>query len=109
MKDGEHRQAPLVPIQRISTVPLYFFVAGEDLFCPAAQAIETAEAIGDTVREVRIFDRQGHEYFTMSLDTVLMRSLLHALGTVETPIKAGFQHHWRAWEENHFMGFAPFF
>merc|ERR1712060_239053 len=103
------RQTANVPIETISDIPIYMFVAGNDNFCPREQAEWTAEQIGDAVREVRIFDGQDHGYFTYSLDLVLMNSLLYALGHAEDVSKTRFFHDSAAWEENNEIGFAPFY
>lgn len=79
IKNDTHRIATDVPISSISEVPVYIYVAGDDLFCPKEQAFWTADQIGDAVQEVRVFDEQDHSYFTYSLDLVLMESLLYAL------------------------------
>lgn len=56
MKGDTNREAPDVPLSSISEVPIYVFVAADDLFCPYDQAIWTADEIGEAVREVRVFD-----------------------------------------------------
>ena len=89
-------------------MPVYVYVAGDDIFCPAAQALWTAEQI-DSLREVRMFDEQGHDYFTYAMDYVLMESLLFALGQKENTRKTKFHHNWEVYEENSLMGFAPFY
>ena len=109
MKNGENRQSEEVPINQISRVPIYIFVAADDLFCPYEQAVWTADEIGEAVREVRVFDEQGHDYFTYSADLVLMESLLYALGAAENPLRTIFHHDWEAWEQNNLMGFAPIY
>ena len=45
MKKGEDAQRVTkeVPIETIDKVPVYVFVAEDDIFCPAAQALWTAE------------------------------------------------------------------
>ena len=109
MKGEEFRDAPLVPIETISEVPIYIFVAANDLFCPYDQALWTAEQIGEAVREVRVFDGQDHDYFTYSHDTVLMESLLHTLGAKENRQRTKFHHDWASWETNNEIGFAPYY
>lgn len=34
MKNDTHREAPDVPLSSIRDVPVYMFVAADDLFCP---------------------------------------------------------------------------
>ena len=80
MKNDTYRVADNVPIDTISSVPIYIYVASDDLFCPHEQALWTADEIGEAVREVRVFDGQDHDYFTSAIDHVLMESLLHSLG-----------------------------
>jgi len=96
MKNDTHRIVDDVPIESISSVPVYIYVAGDDLFCPKEQALWTADQIGEAVREVRVFDEQGHDYFTHSTDFVLMESLLFALGQTESR-KTKFHHDWEVW------------
>ena len=109
MKNDTYRIADDVPIDTISKVPVYIYIAADDLFCPKEQALWTAETIGEAVREVRVFDEQDHNYFTHSVDHVLMESLLHSLGQTENNRKTKFHHNWESWEENSLMGFAPFY
>lgn len=98
-----------MPIDTISEVPLYLYVAADDIFCPYEQALWTADQIGDAVEEVRVFDEQGHSYFTSAQDYVLVESLLFALGKSERVRKTRFHHNWEIWEENALLGFAPVF
>ena len=97
MKGEEHREAPEVPLSSISEVPIYVFVASNDLFCPYEQAIWATDEIGEAVREVRVFDEQEHDYFTQSIDFVLMESLLHTLGVKENRRRTKFHHDWESW------------
>lgn len=50
LKGGEEREAIDVPLNNIERVPLYFFVAEDDIFCPKEQAFWTADQIGSSVR-----------------------------------------------------------
>ena len=94
------REAESVPLSTIDKVPLYFFVAEQDNICPMEQAVWTAQEIGPAVKEIRVFDYQDHGYFTYSLDSMLMDSLLNTLDKKELPDggKRRVNEHWEALE-----------
>ena len=91
-------------------MPIYLFVAEEDKLCPKSQALWISEQIGEAIREVRLFEGQGHGYFVDSVDFILVMSLLYTLRTDEDVVAGnGIHEHWEALEINQEIGFAPHF
>ena len=108
MKDDGARVTEEVPLSEISEMPVYLYIAEKDLLCKKEQALWISDQIGEAIREVRVFEDQGHEFFINSSDFILAMSLLYTLKIDEDAIVGDSIHeHWQAWEINHEIGFAP--
>ena len=110
MKDDGTRKTDEVPLSDITEMPIYLYIAEKDLLCKKEQALWISDQIGGAIREVRVFEDQGHQFFINSSDFVLSMSLLYTLKIDEDAIVGDSIHeHWEAMEINQEIGFAPIF